>query len=149
MRYAVSLLLMVLGACAERGEPEPQEQSIRPAKIFLVRDQRQLIGYEFVGRVEAAQSVDMTFEVSGPLRRLPVLEGQTVNRGQLVAALDPTDFELAVAEAEAQLQLARQDLERKQQVLAQRSIARSVVEDARTTYELQKVRPGQGARVAQ
>jgi len=126
--------------CADRSEPEPEDQSIRPARIFLVRNVTGAVEYNFVGRVEAARSVDVTFEVSGPLVRLPVREGRTIKRGDLVAALETKDFELAVREAQVQLQLARQDLERKQRVLAQKGIARSVVDDAKSNYELQRVR---------
>jgi RND family efflux transporter MFP subunit len=138
------LILLVLTflvvACAERSEPAALDQSVRPARIFVVQDAASILEYQFVGRVAAARTVDMTFEVSGPLRQLPVLEGQTLAEGDLVAALDTKDFELAVREAQVQLQLARQDLERKQRVLAQRGIARSVVDDAKSNYELQQVR---------
>ena len=134
------ILLVFLGACADRAEPPALDQSVRPVKLFMVQDQLGVHSYEFVGRVEAARSVDMTFEVSGPLRHLPVLEGQTIKQGELIAALDSTDFVLAVREAEVELQLARQDLERKQQVLQQRGIARSVVDDAKSYFELQAIR---------
>ncbi len=132
--------LFLLSGCADRSDPDPADQSVRPARIFVVKDTGETMQQEFVGRVEAVQSIDMTFEVSGPLEQLPVLEGQTIARGELVAALDPTDFELAVREAQVQLQLAKQDLERKQQVLEQRGIARSVVDDAKSIYDLQRVR---------
>ncbi len=137
---AVLAAIVLLTACTDRTPPEPEDQSIRPARIFVVSSSDAIQRRQFVGRVEAAQAVDVTFEVSGPLVELPVLEGQTIARGDLVAALDPTDFELAVREAEVQLQLARQDLERKRQVLAQRGIARSVVDDAQSMYQLQQVR---------
>jgi len=138
---AAAFCAAVLAAgCVDRSEPEPEDQAVRPARIFLVQGSAGAVEYKFVGRVEAAQSVDMTFEVSGPLVQLPVREGQTINKGDLVAALEAKDFELAVREAQVQLQLARQDLERKQRVLAQRGIARSVVDDARSNFELQKVR---------
>ena len=142
MQGKVFLPLLVIGmvACSDRTEPEPIDQSVRPARIYVVQDSAKTLKYEFVGRVEAAQSIDMTFEVSGPLVQLPVLEGQSIEKGGLVAALEKKDFELAVREAQLQLQLARQDLERKQQVLAQKGIARSVVDDARSIYELQRVR---------
>jgi RND family efflux transporter MFP subunit len=133
-------VISLLAGCADRSEPEAVDQAIRPARIFLVQDTAQTLEYKFVGRVEAVRTVDMTFEVSGPLRQLPVREGQIIAQGTLVAALDTTDFELAVREAEVQLQLARQDLDRKRQVLAQRGIARSVVDDAQSNYELQRVR---------
>ena len=130
-------------ACVERDVQQPVEQNVRPARIYLVEDTARALQHTFVGRVEANQSVDVTFEVAGPLQSLPILEGQEVQKGGLVAALDPTDFELAVQEAQVQLQLAKQDLERKQQVLKQKSIARSVVDDASSVHGLQKVRLSQ------
>jgi RND family efflux transporter MFP subunit len=142
MQIKVVLLLLAMGlaACSDRTVPEPIDQSVRPARIFVVQGSAATLKYEFVGRVEAAQSIDMTFEVSGPLVQLPVLEGQSIERGSLVAGLETKDFELAVRESQLELQLARQDLERKQQVLAQKGIARSIVDDARSNYELQRVR---------
>ena len=139
-RALLCVALVMLTACADRLEPEPVDQSVRPARILLVKDAAQTLEYQFVGRVQALSTVDMTFEVSGPLRQLPVREGQTISAGTLVAALDTRDFELAVREAEVELQLARQDLERKLKVLKQRSIARSIVDDAKSRYDLQQVR---------
>ncbi len=140
LRGVVLLGLGSLCACADRSEPKPVDQAVRPARIFAVQDQSHTLEHRFVGRVEALRTVDMTFEVSGPLRELPVLEGQLLSKGALVAALDARDFELAVREAEVEVQLARQDLERKRQVLAQRGIARSLVDDAQSHFELQHVR---------
>ena len=82
------------------------------------------------GRVDAAQTVDLSFEVAGPLARLDVKEGQSVKSGELVAALDPKDFQLALREAEVQLKLARQDLLRKQKLIKDRGISQSLVDDA-------------------
>jgi RND family efflux transporter MFP subunit len=93
--------------------------------------------------VQAAETVDVSFEVAGELARLPLREGSTVAAGGLVAALEPTDFELAVREAEVQLRLAALDLERKEMLLREQGIPRSVVEDARTQHELWQVRLAQ------
>lgn len=131
---------MCAAGCEPPQPPEPEAQSVRPARVYLVQDQVQTLRYEFVARVEAVQSIDMTFQVSGPLAQLPIREGQTIPQGNLIAALDPTDFDLAVREAQVQLQLAKQDLERKQRILRERGIARSVVDDARALYELRQVR---------
>ena len=144
MKYSSTLLsfliVLTLAGCEVRQPPAPEEQAIRPAKLFQVADSRQTIKREFVAKVEALQVVDVSFEVAGPLAELPILEGQEVAAGSLVAALDPRDFELAVREAEVQVRLAAQDLQRKQQVLQQQGIARSVVDDARSMHELQIVR---------
>ncbi len=135
-------LALALG-CEDRTPPVPAEQAVRPAKIFVVEDASKFIELEFVGRVQALQTVEVSFEVGGILKDLPILEGQTVTKGALLAALEPKDFELAVKEAEVQVKIARQDLDRKQEVLKQKGIARSVVDDARAMYELQLVRLNQ------
>ncbi|MBV1876620.1 MAG: efflux RND transporter periplasmic adaptor subunit [Pseudomonadales bacterium] len=134
------LMLFAIVGCSDRSEPEPADQSIRPARVFKVQDHPKTLIHNFVGQVEATQSINMTFEVSGPLVQLPGLEGQTIKQGALVAAIESKDFELAVEEASLQLELAQHDLERKQQVLRQKGIARSVVDDAQSNYELQRVR---------
>lgn len=140
LRVATLAVTALLAGCEARTEPATVQQSVRPAKVFVVRAPGQVTNHEFVARVEAAQSIDLSFEVDGVLAQLPVREGQTVGRGQLVAALDPTDFQLAVREAELEVRLASQDLDRKRRLLAQNGIAASLVEDAQSMLELQQVR---------
>ena len=134
----IGLLLLATG-CEHEPPPPVEDQTIRPARIFLVSAVGETMVHEFVGRLEAAQTVDMSFEVGGPLIRLPVREGQAVAAGTLLAALDPTDFQLAVREAEVQLKLAHQDLARKQKLLAERGISQSLVDDAKALFDLRQV----------
>ncbi|MXX28531.1 MAG: efflux RND transporter periplasmic adaptor subunit [Gammaproteobacteria bacterium] len=141
--FALLVAALLFGGCGNNAEEVVAEQSVRPAKVIRVEAAGVVTAHEFVARVEAAQSIDVSFEVDGVLAELPVLEGQTIERGQLVAALDPTDFRLAVREAELQVELARQDWERKRRLLEQQGIAASLVEDARSMHELQQVRLAQ------
>ena len=141
MRHFLALVgITVLSACEPSAPPPVTDQWVRPARIFTVADSGTVQSLSFVGRVEALQTIDVSFEVPGVLSRLPIREGQEIARGGLIAAVDSTDFELAVKEAEVQVKLAKQDLERKRRVLKQRGIARSVVDDAQAMYELQVVR---------
>ncbi len=139
---AIALGLVCLAGC-ERPEPAVDDQAVRPAKLFRVAADDVAVSHSFVGRVEAAQTVDVSFEVAGELVGLPIREGQDVPAGELVARLDPRDFELALREAEVQLRLASQDLERKEALLRQQGIPRSVVDDARAQYDLWLVRLAQ------
>jgi RND family efflux transporter MFP subunit len=139
-RITIALGLVLLAACTDRTPPEPEQQSIRPAKLMTVGSVSNEVVYEFTARIEAYQSIDLSFEVGGPLDQLIVREGETIEKGALIAALDPTDFQLAVREAEVQLKLAAQDLNRKRKVLKENGIAKSIVEDAESQYQLQSVR---------
>ena len=61
-------------ACGERQAPEIVEQAIRPAKVVRVTASGIPARRVYVGRVEASNSIDLSFEVSGPLSNFPVLE---------------------------------------------------------------------------
>jgi RND family efflux transporter MFP subunit len=135
--------LILIAACEPEKPPPVEDQSIRSARVFLVSEQGATDRREFVGRVGAAQTVDMSFQVSGPLEKLPVREGQTIAAGELVASLDTTDYELAVKESKVQLKLAYQDWHRKEKLLKERGVSLAVVDDAKATYELRQIRSEQ------
>ena len=53
------------------------------------------------GQAEAWKKTVVIAQVNGRLASLPVRESDAVGGGQLLAALDPAEYELAVQEAEA------------------------------------------------
>jgi len=138
-RTAVIVTFLVLSGCGAETSTTPVDQSVRPAKIFIVKSGNSHLRYEFVGRIEAAQTADVSFEVGGPLQQLAVREGQSVPRGDLIAALDTTNYTLAVRESEVQLRLAGQDLNRKKKLLSERGISQSIVDDAQAQFDLRQV----------
>ena len=139
MRFPVLITLILLAACGRTPPPEPQNQSIRPARLFRVSAIDNMSKHTFVGRVEAAQTIDMSFQIPGQLSECPVLEGQRIQKGSLVAALDPGDYELALREAKVQVNIARQDYDRKKALLSEKGISESLVDDARALYQLRQV----------
>jgi len=54
------------------------------------------------GSVEGSETADVAFLVGGRVVRVLVEEGQHVNKGQLLAEIDPTDYRNAFQTAEAQ-----------------------------------------------
>jgi len=80
------------------------------------------------GKVEPKQSVDISAEVMGKVISLPVREGQTIARGQLLLEIDPRNLETQVQNREASLDVARSQLE---QSRAQVETARVNLEQAR------------------
>ena len=135
-------LTLLLSSCSERTPPQPEAQNVRPAKLMTVKRFSSIGEYSFTARLEALQTIDLSFEVGGPLQQVLIKEGESIKSGSLVAVLDPTEFQLALEEAKVQLKLASQDLRRKRKVLVENGIAKSVVEDAQSNHELQIVRLG-------
>lgn len=97
-------------------EEEPDE-TIRPIKSLVVGESRELPKLYFPGTLRADSEVDLSFEVSGRLIEFPVRRGDTVKEGELLARLDPSNYENMVKNAEADLERAQSSLERIRKVL--------------------------------
>lgn len=88
-----------------------------------------------LGTVVPAAIVTVRPQVGGVLQKILFREGETVRAGQVLAQIDPRQFDMAVMQAsgtrqrdEAQLASARVTLQRFQGLLAQDSIARQEVD---------------------
>lgn len=102
-------MLLTLGGCSE---PEPEREIIRPVQAVKVGDMGELQRRGFPGRAQATQEIDLAFRVQGPLITRPVNVGDVVKTGDVVARIDPRDFEVNLRNVEAQLSEARAALER-------------------------------------
>jgi multidrug efflux system membrane fusion protein len=88
-----------------------------------------------LGTVTPHATVRVRPQVSGVLQQVLFKEGQMVRKGELLATIDPRQFEMALQQAtgqrmrdEAQLQAAQVQLKRYQTLLQQDSIARQDVD---------------------
>jgi len=90
---------------------------------------------EALGTVVPQATVRVRPQVSGVLQQVLYKEGQLVRKGELLATIDPRQFEMSLQQAsgqrmrdEAQLEAARVTLQRFRTLLAQDSIARQEVD---------------------
>ena len=74
----------------------------RPVKLITVAPRDGALMREFPGIAMPVREVQLAFRVDGPLRDLPVDVGQFVKEGELIAQLDPRDFEVHVATLKAE-----------------------------------------------
>ena len=106
----VALAGMFIAACS-REEPPPKV--VRPVKAMKVGDTTQLTGRSFPGRAKATQEVNLSFRVAGTLMTLPNdIVGKTYRKGELIARLDPRDFEIQLRNAQGQLDRTKATLVR-------------------------------------
>jgi len=75
---------------------------------------------EFMGRLEAVESVEIRPRVSGYIERVVFVAGKEVRKGDVLFQIDPRPYQAEVAHAEAELGQARSASE-----LAARSLGRS------------------------
>ncbi|MBW2057564.1 MAG: efflux RND transporter periplasmic adaptor subunit [Deltaproteobacteria bacterium] len=115
---SVGLLITSCG----KGEEEVAREVIRPVKIMTVPSSGAISGLTLPGKVRASRRVELAFKVvGGRLIELPVegKEGKFVKKGDLLARVDPKDFQVEIrnvqgklGEARAALKLAKSEYER-------------------------------------
>lgn len=122
---------------ASSGGVGPGAFRIPPVPVRLATAQEATLQHTLraIGTVTAFNTVVVRSRVAGELQQLHFREGQIVAAGDLLAEIDPREFQVAVNQAlgqqqqnAAQLQSARQDLERYRLLSRQNSIARQQVE---------------------
>ncbi|HEX2010715.1 MAG TPA: efflux RND transporter periplasmic adaptor subunit, partial [Roseateles sp.] len=89
-----------------------------------------------VGTLRARQSVLLKPEVSGRITKLGFTDGQRVRRGQLLVQLDDALQAAQLQQAEAQEGIARTQLQRNRELLAQSFVSPSVVDQAEATLKV-------------
>ncbi len=92
------------------GKPAAEPEAVRPVRAIKVGDLKAIAGREFPGRAKARDEVDLSFQVSGPLVSLPVDVGSKVKKGDVIAAIDPRDFQAALDTNQGNLERAKANL---------------------------------------
>jgi multidrug efflux system membrane fusion protein len=104
----LAVLTLILAACSKKAEEAPAEV-IRPVKIMNVAAETNVSGLNFPGTVRASQRVELAFQiVGGRLIELPIegKEGQEVKQDELLARIDPKDFETNLRNVQGRLEEA-------------------------------------------
>ena len=141
-RFALCLAtafgLLVWAAVPGLTQDGGTETLLRPAKLYQVDGADNGESRSFYGRVRARETVDLAFQVSGQIEQLPIVEGATLEKGELVAQLDLTPFRRAVERAEVNLAKAERDLARVSD-LSRDAIPEVEVRNTETTRDLAQI----------
>lgn len=131
---AITCAVLLVG-CGQAPQGEATPPSIMAVRLHTVADTSPSVSRHFVGRVDAVSTVDLAFQVSGRLIDLPVQQGEIIPRGELLAALDPTDYDLALREAEVQWRQAQSEYDRSRLLLDQGHLSSSAFERIQTKFD--------------
>lgn len=109
-----------------------------PAVTVIAVEQRiPQRAFDYLGRIEAIQSVDVTTRTEGFISRRGFADGQLVNAGDLLFEIDPALHQAVLAQSQAQLDSANAgarhaqvNLTRIQRLGEQRSVSRAEVDAA-------------------
>ena len=129
---------LVLAGCQQKEAPAA------PLRVVMVAQPAtaELGRTSYSGEVRARQEADLSFRVAGKVTQRMVDVGSQVQKGQTLATLDPTDANLQLNAAQAQLEssqaverTAKTELERYRQLLPANAISRSQFDQVENQYK--------------
>ena len=109
---AVALTALLLSACSEEKKAPPPV--IRAVKTITVQPQPAVQVRRISGLVRAVNRSPLAFEVSGIVATVAIKTGDTFKKGQVLATLDPKQYQLNLKSAEAELGRAKATLKEKE-----------------------------------
>ena len=124
---ALFISALLLSAC-QQAAPPPAAEVARPAKMFSIEEAGSSLVRSFPGEVRATDEAELAFRVSGELVELPATRGLSVSQGDLLARLDPSDYQALVQEQRAQYELAKSQLGRAEELVKRQLVSRSEYE---------------------
>ena len=117
------------------GQSEPPKEYIRPVKAIKLGDHRGLSQRTFPGKAEPVEEVNLGFEVPGIVIERPVNKGDKVKMGQLLARLDPRDFQNEINASIAERNRARAYRDRIAEALKANAVAKQELTDAQARLD--------------
>lgn len=138
--YISFVLLLVAGCSNDNG---PIKEVVRPVKTMTVADVGQGKHWSFSGTAEDALESVLSFRVSGKLVYFPGDQiGRKFNEGEIIARLDPADFELEVRQQQAQLERikanfvrARADVKRIRELYERKVVSKSELDQSEADFK--------------
>lgn len=139
----VGVVVAALGltGCSQEKKAEAQEV-IRPVKVVEIGEAETTRQLDYSGSVRARTEMNLGFRIAGKVTERLVDIGQHVNEGDVLARVDPSDYELSVKSAEASLDAAERQVEtvdlarkRAEQLYAKNFAPKSQLDQAVLSYD--------------
>ncbi len=130
------LLLILLAACSPQ-QPENAAPPLPQVQVITVTTQMIEDEPEFIGQTEAFRPVEIRPQVSGIIKQVYFTEGRNAKKGDRLYLIDPVPFKAIylsskakVAQMQARLNQAKQDLARVKPLLEKQAVSKKNVDDA-------------------
>lgn len=125
-------MALLLAACGgDAGEAAPERP---PMTVQVVVLQPRPLDHTLIatGTLLANEEVELVSETAGRVTQIGFEEGDRVSAGQVLLRINDDDLQAELRQVEANLELAREDERRKEQLLAVSGISREALDAART-----------------
>jgi membrane fusion protein (multidrug efflux system) len=136
-RLLIALTLMAALAACHKEEKRPEARGPVEVTAMKIVPRDTPMSYEFVGQTQSSRQVQIMARVNGFLDKRVYTEGTLVKAGDVMFLQDPKPFQVqvdaakaALAEQQARLQVARDNLARVKPLVARNALSKKDLDDA-------------------
>lgn len=105
----IACCLLLLAGCKEK---QQTVEVVKTIKADTVRVYGLAGSIQFPGKVTAPSDINLAFRVSDPIGNVYARVGAHVKKGELLARIDPRDYELQLAATEAEYNRIKAEVDR-------------------------------------
>ena len=129
-------VIMIMAGCKEKKRVEKPVRPVRAIKVKArIQNESKIV---LPASVNELKEVNLAFRVGGPLVELNDIVGSYVEKGDVIAQIDPRDFEIAVESAETKYIQAKAEYERYRSLFDKESVSKSLFDQMEANYKLAK-----------
>jgi RND family efflux transporter MFP subunit len=128
------VVALMLSACSQKKE---QKEVIKTVRVDTVRVYDRELSATFPGKVKAASDVNLAFRVSGTIKKTYVDAGSRVKKDDILAELDPRDYQIQLSATEAEYHQIKKEAERVMDLYKKESVTANDYDKA--VYGLQQI----------
>ncbi|HXG59287.1 MAG TPA: efflux RND transporter periplasmic adaptor subunit [Thermoanaerobaculia bacterium] len=145
MLLSVGAFLAVIGgmkffqikAAMAQGAYQPPPEAVT---TIIAKQEEWLSALEAIGTVEAVNGVTVSADLPGVVEGIHFASGQPVAKGAVLVTLDTRQERAQLASAEAQLELAKIDLDRKRGLLERQILSQASYDEVAANYKSAEAR---------
>ncbi|MEM7209806.1 MAG: efflux RND transporter periplasmic adaptor subunit [Pseudomonadota bacterium] len=132
------IVTAAIAACSEDAPVTEAEPVLRPVKTLSVVSTQAQSEQQLPGTVDALRNAELAFRVSGVVNKLLVKEGDPVEKGQLIAQLDTTDYQIQHDSNAANFETAESQFKRGETLVEEGHISTADFETLKANYNTAK-----------
>lgn len=135
--YVVTVAVMIFTISC-KNEEKQNTDAVKLVKVTQVSGQQNVEYLTFNGKVKENSLTMLSFRVGGPLVSVNVKEGDYVKEGEVIAKIDQRDYNIQLANAQAQFEQVKGEYERYKELYEKDKIPANTYEKIESGYKRAK-----------